>query len=239
MNIKENLLVTLKVSGIKSTDGDKLSSPVETYFTTRMTPMLATANDVRRRIGAYISNVKDDTIAQLNFINTQAAYNLGTLCDTTDPEWLDFSSRWVVLLTAITLLDNSEIFTNAYSGSVSKLLGDFEVTKSEPKSEGLKDLLDRLECELFKLELAVRLCQKPRSHCLALTNPKLAAADYNPSLPGLVTRGSLDINRPLAGRRWTKGDVPIAPDKVKAFGRWYQTFLGAPSKIKYDIPPVY
>ena len=67
-----NQLVTFTVlAGIQSVDADVLADDIECFFTTRMVPLCASVSDVRRRVGAHIRSVPDDTINQLNLTHNK------------------------------------------------------------------------------------------------------------------------------------------------------------------------
>jgi hypothetical protein len=156
-------------------------------------------------------------------------------CDTDDPVWKKFANSWVVTMTSLVLLDNSAAFTGESGASVSKILGDFEISKKGASTSGSKstDLIDRLECELFKLDPAVRSCEPPRTSCLELTAPGTVPADYVPLLPSGVVKGECDPNNVAVGRRWVRRNLPIATDKVKLFGKLYKTRFHASSRFDY------
>ncbi len=219
-----NQLITLTLSKeIESEDGDTLATDYSSYFTTSMDPLFASANDVRRRIGAHITRIIDDTINQLNFHHSLMAINT-TICeDTATPKWLYFANKWVTLMTALVLLDNGDAFV----GQVSKVLGDFEVTRQGPATAGTKftDLIKRLECELFKIENPVRNCGEPLTACTDEFTAPTIGSNYMPSVPAIFSRGIDEPNYPPIGRRWVRTNMPIATDRVKAFGKWYKTRL--------------
>jgi hypothetical protein len=192
-----------------------------------MDPLLASVSDVRRRIGAHIAKVADDTINQLNFQHSLMAINIAN-CDTTTSKWLYFANRWVALTTSLVLLDNSEAFSGIHGGSISKTLGDFTLNKKASSITGTKftDLIDRLECELFKIDDSVKNCTEPLSACSDKFQAPPINSNYMPTLPDIVTRGINEPNYPPIGRRWIRRDLPIATDKVSVFGKWYKTRLG-------------
>lgn len=225
--LSQNQLITLTLSGIRSIDDEELAEDYSSYFTTAMVPLYATANDVRRRIGAHIRDVLDDTINQLNFYHSQMAEAVAS-CETTESSWRYFANRWVTVMTSLVLLDNGAAFVGSTNGAVTKILGDFELTKGGGGQGSTKfmDLVDRLECELFKFDPAVRWCSEPLTSCAAMDDPKYAAAQYKPLVSQTFVRGRCEPNYPEIGRRWAYRDMPIATDYVKSFSRWYKTRFG-------------
>ena len=224
--ISQNKIISVIIkAGIESVDADVLASDYNSYFTTNMVPLFATVNDVRKRVGRHIASVTDDTINQLNFYFGQMASAI-TDCDVSDPKWRYFANQWVAINTSLVLLDNNEAFTGATGESISKVLGDFEISKRGPSSTPAKfsDLIDRLQCELYKLEPAVRKCSNPLTSCAGMEDPKYT--DYDVLKPDTFVRGSEEINYPLIGRRWLTRDLPIATDYLYAFSRLYKTRFG-------------
>ena len=222
---KKNQLITFTIfAGVESTTGDVLTEDSECSFTTRMDPLCASISDVRRRVGAHIQAIPDDTINQLILRHTEMAFCIAE-CDTDDPVWKKYANKWVVIMTALVLLDNSDAFSGSSAASISKVLGDFEISKKGPSTGSTKftDLIDRLECELFKLEPAVRKCEPPRTSCLELTEPNATPRDYIPLLPAGVVKGACDPNNIAVGRRWVRHHLPLATDKVRLFNRLYKT----------------
>jgi len=219
--IKPNQLVKIVLDKtIKSTDGDTLSAGYESYFTTEMYPFYSTADEVRKRIGRHINNMPEDTLNQL--ILTQSQYTDGlTLCTSKDRMWRVYANRYVAALASLTLLENTERFSGALAGGIDKELGDFKIEKKGPT--GKPYLIEALQCEIYKLEPAIRYCTPPLRDCLGLTDYRVR--DYNPSQSLQFIRGENNGDYPAAGRRWDENSqYPLADDKLKAFGRWYSTW---------------
>lgn len=222
MYLKHNDIVSLYIStGLKSTEGDNLAEPFESYFTTEMAPMYTTAYEVRRIAGIYIQAIPDDIINQLIHMYSLVANDLATCV--IDDKWTRFAGVWVSLKVAFTLITNTEDFIEAGAGKIFKQLGDLSISKASSNSvnAGLAKMLSYLECELFKYEFAVRNCMPPLVDCLGLSDPD--ARVYVPKLAELVEKGVCDPNKPIVGRRWltsNRGDTS-GNSRVIAFGRMY------------------
>ena len=229
---------------IKATDGTQLKADYESYFTMELSPMYATMDDVRKRIGHFINNIPDDTINQIilnNSLYTQTLKACGDPSLGRDPQgfsneslafgasrqddgplnWNYFASRYVTIVTALNLLDNLDVFSGIQLGGFKKTLGDFEVSKDPSWKGNKKTLVERLECELYKLEPAVRSCMPPLRDCLGLTDYRVR--DYMPMLSRGIVRGVNFPDYPSVGRRWWPGMniYPIGTDKINSWYRWY------------------
>lgn len=224
MYLKLNDIVSVYVSaGVKSTDGDALAQPFESYFTTEMSPMYTTVYEIRRISGAYIVEISDDIINQLIHMYSMVADDLAS-CKT-DDKWQRFAGVWVALKVSLTLITNTEDFIAAGKGKLFKQLGDLSISREAGGAinAGLSKMLSYLECELFKYEHAVRHCMSPLVDCLGLTN--LDARPYVPKLAELVEKGYLDPNKPIVGRRWktTQNGDTSGTSRMIEFGRMYGT----------------
>ena len=63
------------------------------YFTTEMSPMYASTLDVRRLVGAFVTDIPDDVINQLILEWSIIAQDLSN-CDM-DDKWLRYTNKWV------------------------------------------------------------------------------------------------------------------------------------------------
>jgi hypothetical protein len=187
-----------------------------------MQPMYATANDVRRRLGAHLADVSDDIINQLILYYSNIARQI-TICPTTSRKWLYFARDWVVLQSGLSLLDNHPAFSGAHLPGISKTLGDFQISKTPPNTRTslFGDLVERFQCDLYKLEPAVRDCVNPVPDCLGLKD--VNARYLVPLLPQDIIRGQNDPNYPAIGRRWADSPLPIATDSLFVWSRWFKT----------------
>ena len=220
-----NQTITIYISpGIESTSGDALAEGVESYFTTEMSPLCATAQDARRIAGPHIECISDDVLNQLMYQYTLTAINM-TDCDTSSPEWKMWASYWVTYKTLVIAISNTPSFIQTGEGKVFKQLGDFSVSRESGGSStsGASELLEWLECEIFKYENAIRNCGAPLLDCLGLTDSTVSTRDYTPKLPELTVRGACDPNKPIVGRQWlyhSKGDT-TGNARLLQFGRKY------------------
>lgn len=225
MSLLQNSIVTITLpalNGIQSTTGNSLSADYTSYFTTHMTPLLATANDVRRKIGGYLTTISDDVINQLNYHHSIAVQTLPQ-CNTRLPMWQYFAKQWVVLQTCLTMFDNLPAFSGAHLPGVTKTLGDFSITKTPPltRTSIFGDTVEKIECELYKLEPAVRDCMKPLMDCLGLKD--VNARYWIPVGSDNIIKGLRDPNYPAIGRRWADSPLPIATDSLFVWSRWFKT----------------
>jgi len=225
MILEINNLITIELkAGIKSTTGDELQSDYTSYFTTEMSPMYGSAAGVRRLVGAHAEGISDDIINQIILEYSVIAQDLGDC--TIDSRWQRYTEVWVTYKAALIILYNTEEFKQSGSGKLFKQLGDFSISTGGPPTDkaGLVKLIDWLECQAFKYEIAVRYCSQPAINCEGLTNT--AAIPYTPKLPGIVERGLYDINKAYTGRRWVavRGE-PRGNNTLFTFGKKYKTNL--------------
>lgn len=228
MILNINSLVQIELlPGIESTDAFLLLEPFCTYFTTEMSPMCASVIDVRRIVGAFVSEIPDDVINQLILEWSIIAEDLAK-CEL-DDKWKRYANKWVAYKTALVILYNTEEFRGATSDKEFKQLGDFSVSKGGGSSgtSGASKMIEWLECEAFKYEFSIRECTDPAINCLGLTDND--ALPFKPSLAQLVEKGYCDPNKLLAGRRWitdTEGE-PRGNNIIILNRRSYKTNLGS------------
>lgn len=206
MYLQKNELVSVVVEGIKSLDGDSLPE-INTYFTTTMSPMYSSVLRVSQEIGSYLDGIGEDIINQLILKYSHEAEML-TSCDITDSKWKFLTSNWVTFKTAIDILYNSRTYLGESSGKVYKKLGDFSISKDNSKSDSsgpVSSKIRKLECELFKLEVAVKFCMDPLLTCEDMDKTDLMKKQRSK----MVVKGEYDPNRPLFGRGMVlKGNYP-------------------------------
>lgn len=225
LNINSLIQIEL-LPGIEATDTTQLGSKFCSYFTTEMTPMCSSTLDVRRLIGAFITEIPDDIINQLILEWSIVAQDLANC--SIDDKWKRYSNKWVAYKVALVILYNTEEFRGATSDKQFKQLGDFSISKGGDKtsSEGVSKMIDWLECEAFKYEFSVRECEDPALNCLGLTDND--ALPYKPKLAQLVDKGVCDINKPTVGRRWITDfqGAPRGNNQIRVHGKNYKTNLG-------------
>lgn len=199
LNINSLIQIEL-LPGIESTDGATLDTSFMTYFTTEMTPLYASSLDVRRLVGAFVTEIPDDVINQLILEWSIVAQDLAA-CDI-DDKWIRFTNKWVAYKVALVILYNTEEFRSASSDKDFKQLGDFSVSRGGGSSsqDGLSKMIDWLECEAYKYEYSIRNCLPPAMDCLGLED--MDARPYTPKLAQLVEKGENDVNKFVEGRRW-------------------------------------
>ena len=225
LNINSLIQIQL-LPGITALDGAEMTSEFCSYFTTEMTPMCASTLDVRRMVGAYVTEIPDDVINQLILEWSIVAQDLAD-CDI-DAKWKRYANKWVAYRVALFILYNTEEFASTASDKDFKQLGDFSISKggNSSKDGGLSKMIDWLECEAFKYEYSVRECRPPAMNCLGLTDND--ALPYTPKLSHLTEKGLCDVNKPINGRRWVT-DVHGAPrgnNDVYINRKKYKTNLG-------------
>lgn len=204
---EKNKLITIKIKDIESALGNKLPE-AEINFVTELEPLLSTPNRVRKIAGSYLSAMDDFIIYQLLFKYSLEAAEMST-CDQTDKTWMMNTMKWVAYKTVIDLIYNSPIFLQDSGGKVYKKLGDFSISKETGMGgddTAVGKMIERLECEAFKLEHSVFNCMPPLLTCENIKPGDL----YTPRRSELVTKGE-NVWRPLMGRgiEQTRSTNPI------------------------------
>lgn len=199
MQLGNNHLVSVILTNVRSEDGDVISV-TESAFVTTMTPMYSTPQRVREIAGSYITEITDDILNQLILKYSQEADMLAT-CDTTQSEkWSYWATQWVSLKVAVDSIYNSTLYLGESGGKTYKKLGDFSISRDSSSGDGsgpAKAFLTKLECEIFKLDVSIRLCKEPLLEC---DSENLDTASlYNPSAAKTVVKGECTA-RPVFGR---------------------------------------
>jgi hypothetical protein len=195
MLIGSNQLITVTLSGIMSVEGDTFGA--SSAFVTDLDPMLTTPLSVRTVAGSYIEDISDDVLNQLILKYSIEAKQLA-ICDTTQWEkWDYYAAKWVEFSVATDSIYNSKSFLGEAGGKVYKKLGDFAISKdsSSGGSGPARSFINKLECEIFKLNVSVRQCREPLLDCKA----EDAASTYAPLPAKTVTKGQ-SVPRPLFDR---------------------------------------
>lgn len=220
-----NLIQIQLLPGILAEDETEMTEELCSYFTTEMSPLYASTLDIRRLVGAFITEIPDDVINQLILEWSYIAQDIAS-CDI-DSKWIRFANKWVAYKVALVILYNTEEFRGTTSGKEFKQLGDLSISKGEgSKDVGISKMIDWLECEAFKYEYSVRECDNPVMNCLGLTDND--AMPYRPKLAEIVEKGKYDPNKLLAGRTWItefEGE-PRGNNEVLFNKRKYKTNLG-------------
>jgi len=226
LNINDLVEVQL-LAGIEAITGETLDNPFFSYFTAEMSPLYSSTLDIRRLVGAYITEIPDDVLNQLILEWSFMANDLATC--TQDAKWLRYANKWVTYKVSLIIMYNTEEFRGSTSDKVFKQLGDFSISKGGGSTgcEGVTKLIDWLECEAFKYEFSVRDCVAPLMNCLGLTDNN--ALPYTPKLAELAEKGVNTVNKPIGGRRWmsfNSGHPRGNNTLVNFYGRNYKTNLG-------------
>lgn len=227
MILNINSIIEINIApGIEAIDGAVMTDQFCSYFTTEMTPMCASVFDVRRLVGSFVTEIPDDVINQLILEWSIVAQDLSSC--SIDDKWKRYANKWVAYKAALVILYNTEEFKGATGSKAFKQLGDFSISKGggSADSDGVSKMIDWLECEGFKYEYSVRLCEDPLMNCLGLTSGD--GIPYKPKLAQLVEKGGCDINKPVGGRRWAT-DVRGAPrgnNEIEINKRKYKTNIG-------------
>ncbi len=230
MILELNNLITVELSsGIESTDDIPLAVDYCSYFTTEMTPMYASVFDVRRYVGAFVTEIPDDVINQLILEWSITAQDIAvSMCDD-ESKWLRYANKWVTYRVSLIILYNTEEFRGISGDKLFKQLGDFSVSKgggSSSGTSGIDSMIDWLECEAFKYEFSIRNCTAPAMNCLGLEDND--AMPYFPRASKLVEKGLYDKNKPMVGRRWmtTVKGIPRGNNTIDYYNRRYHTNIG-------------
>lgn len=221
MELENNLLIDIVLTGIKSTDGDLLGD-LSYSFSTVFDPLYSTPNKVRAIAGSYVKEISDEMLLYLIHTYSVEADHLG-LCVNEDNEdkWRYYASLWVTYSAALNAVYNSKSFAGEAANKIYKKLGDFSISKdnSAGGSGPAKGLMDKLECEIFKLAVAVRYCRDPLLECIKGSGDDL----YNPAAAQLVIKGG-SLPRPAFGRTfYTAGRHPQWTGIIKGYDRHHLT----------------
>lgn len=202
MAIANNQLVTVVLENIYSVDNDVIASTTS-QFATHLSPLYSSPSRIRKDAGSYLSDISDDVLNQL-ILKFSLEADAIAVCDTQDYEkWEFYAEKWVSYNAALTAIYNSTIFLGESGGKSYKKLGDFSISKdSRDSGDGgggpAKSFINKLECEIFKLEVAVRLCKEPLLECDSDALDGIST--YNPSAAQTVIKGGSVAGRPVFGR---------------------------------------
>lgn len=180
--IVDNALITITLDpSIANTVGTTLGTSYSYSFSTKYTPMYCTLRKMRLLIGAFISEIADDTINLAIHVASLEAdalrWNQGD-----DTEYFNFvRSQWACCRAALMLLINTS--SNQLK---SKKLGDLSVTyNTGPSAAG----------PLQKMQ-----------DCLGKWEGALMAGGFQVQGPAMMIKGESDPDRIPAGRLWDHTD---------------------------------
>ena len=219
MYIEKNQLINITITGIKSTSGNELQE-VQAFFTTEMSPMLSSINQVRQLIGSYLDGITEDIVNQLILKYSNEARVTSSCMP--DAKWNFYATKWVTLRVAIDILYNSKIYLGESGGKAYKKLGDFAISRDTSSDSGgpVKRMIDKLECDAFKFSIAVKHCAEPLLTCKDIDNYSL----HKKTAAQSVIKGEQDLNRPTFGRSFSlTGKDPAMRKWVQVYRRKYQT----------------
>jgi len=220
MLLAENQLIEIFITGLKSTDGD-LIGDLPYSFSTTFNPLYSTPNKVRAIAGSYVKDISDEMLIYLIHTYSIEAQRLSQcLTEANEQTWTYYASLWVTYSAALNAVYNSKIYVGESGQKIYKKLGDFSISKDNTNSDAnpAKNLIDKLECEIYKLSVAIRYCREPLVDCT-----KNSADTYNPSAAQLVTKGEA-LPRPTFGRTfYSHGRHPQWTGIIKQYGRQFFT----------------
>lgn len=196
--MKKNNLIQVEISGLKSVDGQEIET-VSTFFTTSFYPMYSTKNKVVQKISSYLDGTSESLIDQLILKYSYEA-NLLSPCDKESAIWKYYTSDWVTFNVCLDLLYNSKLHVGDSDGKVYKRLGDFALSRDSSsinKNDPTKEIIEKLQCEIIKLEPAVKGCTEPLYSCRDTRVDKPVE-----SAPQVIIKGINDPERPMFGRRF-------------------------------------
>lgn len=200
MQISNNHLVSVVLTNVRSEDGDIITN-TQSSFVTTMTPMYSSPQRVREVAGSYISEISDDVLNQLILKYSREADILATCDTTTSEKWSHWSTQWVSMRVAIDSIYNSTLYLGESGGKTYKKLGDFSISRDSGGGDGAgpaNAFLKKLECEVFKLDVSIRLCREPLLECESENVD--SSSLYNPSAAQTVVKGKDSGDRPVFGR---------------------------------------
>lgn len=179
--IRDNNIITVTLdSTIANQSGTALGTDYEWSFSTTYDPLYCTVRRLRLAIGAFISDVPDDTLNLAIHVASLAADELTWNSENNDDSYYQFAREmWTCCRAQEILLTN----TLGGSGSLkSKKLGDLQVEYNTSSDTN------------FPLQRAL--------DCQAKWEGVLLAGGQQVQKAVGVTKGLLDTDRPPVGRGW-------------------------------------
>lgn len=219
MYFGENQIIEFILTGIESQDGDVLDI-IEHSYATEFSPIYSTPNKVRAIAGSYIKRVPDEILWYLIHLYSVEA-NMVSTCSDNDPDkWKYYASLWVTYKTALNAIYNAEVYMGESGNKSYKKLGDFSISKDGSKNTSgpARGLIEKLECDIFKLEVSVRHCREPLLECTGVN-----ADTYSPKAAQPTIKGG-SRPRPAFGRTfYSGGRHPQWTGMIKGHDRWMLT----------------
>jgi hypothetical protein len=222
MILENNLLVEIVLSGLESVDGDLFPDITHTFSTT-FNPLYSTPNKVRAVSGSYVKDISDSMLLYLIHTYSVEADNLSICNHEQFPKWNYYAGLWVTYNVALDAVMNSEMYVNQAGQKVYKKLGDFSISKDATGKGGspTDGMINKLECEILKLSVAVKFCKEPLTSC----DKGLVSSDLRNGLAAqLVVKGELNNNKPMVGRTfYSSGRHPGMTGLIKILDRYRLT----------------
>lgn len=239
MAVANNQLVSIVLENIYSVDNDLITS-TSSDFITHLSPLLSSPYRVRKIAGSYLSDISDDVLNQLILKYSLEAECIAVCDTTTFDKWDFYAEKWVNYNTALFAIYNSPVFLGESGGKSYKKLGDFSISKdsrdSGDSSGPAKSFMKKLECELFKIEISVRLCQQPLLECDS--DALGGVSTHNPSAALTVVKGGSVVGRPSFGRTFTQqGQHPAWTGWIEKNGRKQLTNYNPADRHPYSNDP--
>lgn len=180
----QNQLITVTLDNtIQNISGASLDSDYVFSFTTQYYPMYCTERLIRLDIGAYITDVAEDTINFAIWLASLAADEMTWNKDNLDDPYYQFvRQQWTCCKAEEILLINT---TGGSNKLKSKKLGDLAVEYDTSGADISIPLQRAMECQM-KWEAQLQAGGQARKS----------------SSPQMVVKGELDVDRPPIGRGW-------------------------------------
>jgi hypothetical protein len=239
MYFDQNQIVELVLTGIFSVEGDEIPE-VNHSFASEFSTIYSTPNKIRALAGSYIRGVPDEVLWYLIHTYSVEADMISTCASLNPQKWGYYAGLWVTYKTALNSIYNADIYLGESGNKSYKKLGDFSVSKDGSKSSSspAKGLIEKLECDIFKVEVAVRTCVEPLLQCTPLSEEAVVGATYSPKAAQPATRGG-SLPRPAFGRTfYSNGVHPQWTGMIKVFDKWQLTnsnpYSGNTSDSRYQ-----
>jgi hypothetical protein len=179
--LMQNNLVTVTLdSSITATDGTTLDDDYEFWFTTAYYPMYCTLRMTKVRVGAFINELKDDTVNLALFMASKESDYLTWNKSNLEDDYYKFvRGQWTCCRATQLLLTN----VAGGAGSIkSKRLGDLSVD--------------------YDTALGIAKPLQLAEECLQKWEGALMAGGRQVQESQMVVKGDLDVDKPPIGRGW-------------------------------------
>ena len=226
-----NQVINITITDLESVDGDFIDV-VELDFTTTLFPIYSSPTKIRSTAGAFLPEITDDVLTILIHRYSLEADHIKVCTGANWGKWDFYTSLWVTYRAAIDALHNSENYLATAGAKIYKKLGDFAISKdlSTNKEAPITGVIKKLQCESFKLMVAVIMCKEPLLDC----DPSKVDF-YNPAAAALTIKG-IDIpTNPVFGRTFSQdGRYPGWTGYIERNNRRYLTNY---KPIRYTVDP--